>query len=375
MNYLITGKNFTSPLVNNFKNKKDFLVINENDLKKTNIFFDTEDKIYCPDETSVPFLKSKISSEQWEKLEIVKNKNQCRLLLKNLYPDFFFTSVNLNKLAEQQLPAEKEFIIKPQKGFFGVGIREIDNNIDLKKIAEDIKKEIFENAKIFSDDVFTQNDFIIEEYICGEEYSFDLYYNQNEEPVFTSMCHHPLSKHKEYFHLLYYTNKKIYDNFFEQVNNIFIEFNKTLHLKNIPIHAEFKENNGRLIPIEFNIPRFGGFGLADLPYYAFGENPFEHFFYSTAPDWKKIFEHSKDKYYAWILCYNGKDIDTEIYEPDYDKISKHLGNVIHIDKIDYTKNPVFAIAYVEFDNRDQINKILETDFNDFFKPKTHFVSL
>lgn len=368
MNYIITGKNFTSPLIEKFRNINGFSVLSEEELENSDVEFLEDDKIYCPDETSVPFLRPKMTTEKWEQLEVVKNKNQCRVLLKDIYPDFYFKSVGLDDLKNENLPISKQFIIKPQKGFFGVGVREINSQSNLKKIVYDIKEEIHEQVKVFSEDVFSSEDFIIEEFISGEEYSFDLYYNESGEPVLTSFCHHPLSKNQEYFHLLYYTGKDIYVKFKDQVLNIFKEFNKTLNLKNMPVHAEFKESNGKLVPIEFNVPRFGGFGLADLPYHAFGENPFVHFFDNTAPDWENIFEEN-DKKYAWVLCYNPVGLDLDSFEPDYDKLLSHLGNVIHLSKLNYKKNPVFGIAYIELENEEKINDILAFDFNDFFKPK------
>ncbi len=375
MNYIITGKNFTSPLINKFKEKADFNVFSEGELNNSKLFFSDNDKIYCPDETSVPFLMPKISKSSWDRLEIVKNKYQCRILLQDIYPDFYFKSVDIENLVNEKLPKNKKFIIKPQKGFFGVGIREINSNSNLKDITSDIQDEISKQVKLFSKDVFTENNFIIEEFITGDEYSFDLYYNEEGEPILTSFCRHPISKHEEYFHVLYYTGKKIYKKFHNQVIAIFKEFNKTLNLKNMPIHAEFKEHKNKLIPIEFNVPRFGGFGLADLPYYAYGQDSFKHFFEGTSPQWQNIFENSGDENFAWVLCYNGSNIDLDNFEPDYDKLTAELGDIVHLNKIDYKKNPVFAIAYIKLEDENHINKILSLDFNNYFKVKKNNYSM
>lgn len=365
MKYIITGKNYTSELIKNFKKNDEVIVISEAELKNSDIAFSDDDKIYCPDETSVPFVEQKLPQKYFDKLETVKNKYQCRVILKELYPDFYFKSVNLYELSKVQLPEDKKFIIKPQKGFFGVGVKTIDSKTDLSKTQLEIKSEINDYIKLFSKEVFSDNNFIIEQYIDGEEYSFDLYYDENGEPVFTSFCRHPLPLHKEYFHLLYYTGKEIYERFQKQVFTIFREFNKTLKMKNMPMHAEFKEYNGKLYPIEFNVPRFGGFGLADLPYYAFGENPFEHYFNGTKPDWENILAQNGDKY-GWVLCYNGTNVDVQKTVPDYAKLQKDLGQVLHLSKLDHTKNPAFALAYVKLKNDKEINRILSIDFNDYF---------
>ena len=366
MNYIITGKNYTSPLIKSFAGQNGYKVLTEEELIKSDITFTDQDKIYCPDETTVPHLQPRMIPQRWHKLETVKNKFRCREILRPLYPDFYFREVSINELENITLPQGKKFIIKPQKGFFGVGIREIDANSDLKKLAEEIRQEIAANIQTFSPEVFTASDFIIEEFVQGEEYSFDLYYNDQGQPVFTNMCHHPQAKDPAYFHVLYYTSAQIYERFYQQVHEIFTEFNRNLGLQNMPVHAEFKEQDGRLVPIEFNVPRFGGFGLADLPYYAFGENPFLHFFQGTSPAWPEIFSARKDKYYGWVLCYNGKNIDTSKYKPDYDKVKQDLGKVLFFDTLDYKNNPVFAVAYVELSSQAEIDKILSLDFDKYF---------
>lgn len=368
MKYIITGKNYTSELIENFKKNDDVIVISETELQKSDIAFSDDDKIYCPDETSVPFVEQKLPKSSYDKLETVKNKYQCRIILKDIYPDFYFKSVDLNELAKVQLPADKKFIIKPQKGFFGVGVKTISSKTDLGKTALEIKSEINDFIGMFSKEVFSGNDFIIEEYIDGEEYSFDLYYDEKGEPIITSFCRHPLPMYKEYFHLLYYTGKEIYERFKEQIFTIFTEFNKTLKMKNMPVHAEFKEYKGKLYPIEFNVPRFGGFGLADLPYYAFGENSFEHYFNGTKADWENNFATNDNKY-GWVLCYNGTNVDVENSVPDYSKLEKDLGEVLHLSKLDHTKNPAFALAYIKLKNDQEIDRILSIDFNDYFVPK------
>ncbi|HBU07526.1 MAG TPA: hypothetical protein DEB09_05605 [Candidatus Magasanikbacteria bacterium] len=368
MNYIITGKNFTSPLLNKYKGQLNFFVLTEEELRSSNIIFSQEDKIFAPDETSFPIVLARIKDKKREQIENIKNKYNCRLLLKDIYPNFYFKSVKLVDLKFVKLPKNKKYIIKPQKGFFSVGVKEIDSNTDLKKTATELEENIKKNISFFSKEVFTEEDFIIEEYIEGNEYTFDLFYDEKGKPVIVNMCHHPMSKFKEYFNLLYYTSQDIYEKFHEQVINIFTDFNKTLNITNLPIHAEFRERDGQLIPIEFNLPRFGGWGLADLPYHAFNLESFKHFFAGTKPDWKKIFTEHKNKYYGWVLCYNGIGIDVSKYRPDYEKLKKDLGNVLHLYKLDYTTKPTFAIAYVEKTNKKELDNLLKMDFRDYFVP-------
>jgi len=369
MNYIITGQNFTSPILDKYEDRADYILMTEKELKNSNIEFLDTDKIYAPDETSVPIILEKIKNEERrERFDDIKNKYKCRKLLKSVYPDFYFEDVKLNNLEKIELPVNKKFIIKPQKGFFGAAVKEIDSTSDLKKIRLGLEADIKKHSQFFSADVFTADDFIIEEFVEGDEYTFDVFYDENAKPVIVNFCGHPESRMKEYFHLLYYTSGDIYERFSDQVIEIFTKFNKSLGIKNLPIHAEFREVNGKLIPIEWNIPRFGGFGVADLPYHGFGLDPFECFFENIRPDWNEIWTKHKGKYYGWVLCYNGLDLDLEKNKPDYEKLEKDLGNILYFHKLDYKTNPAFAIAYIERDNKKDLFEVLNLDFRDYFIP-------
>ena len=369
MKYIITGKNFTSPLLVRYKLQKGYVLITENELQSSSIKFTDKDKLYAPDETSVPIILSKIKDESWRnQIENIKNKYKWRLSLKNLYPHLYFKKVKIGDLDSLTLPFHtyKKFIIKPQKGFFGVGVKEINIHTDLTKLKEELTCEINKNCTVFSEEVFSSEDFIIEEYIGGEEYAFDVFYNEKGFPVIVNFCHHPASKIQEYFHLLYYSHQSIYEKFHAQIIKIFSDFNKSLTIKNVPIHAEFRERNGTLIPIEWNIPRFGGFGVADLPYYGYGVNPFECFFESRTPNWKEIFKLRGNKYYGWVLCYNGIHIDLKKHIPNYKKMKSNLGKILHFYQLNCKKNPAFGIAYVEKDTKEELFQLLNIDFRDYF---------
>ncbi len=368
MKYVITGKNFTSPLLIQYARQHDCSLLTEDVLKLSDIEFTREDVVYASDETSFPIVMSKVGdTEIRKKLEDIKDKYNCRMYLKDRYPDFYFTDVTPSGLKSLKLPDDKTYIIKPRQGFFGVGVKKIDATTDLKTLASQIEEEVQEGMKYFSDDVFTPGQFIVEEYIDGDEYTFDLFYDSNGIPVIVNFCYHPVSKVEHYANLLYYTHADMYGKYYKQVIDIFTNFNTILGVKNLPIHAEFREKDDTLIPIEFNVTRFGGFGLADLPYYAFGVNPFEHFFEGKKPNWEKVLEKHTNKYYAWVLCYNGLGVDLKKNRPDYQKLKKDLGDVLHFYELDYKKNPAFGIAFIEKNNKKGFDELLNISFEDYFK--------
>ena len=159
------------------------------------------------------------------------------------------------------------------------------------------------------------------------------------------------------------------DKFYEKLRLIFIDLNKHLNIKNFPIHAEFIAEENDLVPIEMNPLRFGGFGLADLTYYAFGFNPFRAFFENYKPDWGKIHKKNKNINFGWVLGYNGSDVNIISQKPDHEYYKIFLGNVIHYIKTDYRNLPVFSIAYVKENSFESLQRLLKTEFNDFFIEK------
>jgi hypothetical protein len=79
--------------------------------------------------------------------------------------------------------------------------------------------------------------------------------------------------------------------------NIFLsKIGKELHLKNFPAHAEVRiDENGKIIPIEVNPLRFGGFcTTADLLGVTLGFNEYKCFYENK--NWDTIFKGKRMKY-------------------------------------------------------------------------------
>ena len=377
MNYLITGKGYISKLVTKIetenkikgkiKNKDKIKVISEEEFKNSELILKASDKVYAPTESALEIILERSEDKTFvNAVNMLKDKYKFRELMNNLYPDFFFTKTTINELENIKLDRDKKFIVKPTKGFFGTAVRELNKHTNISKIAVEIRDELAENLRYFPESILSKNELIIEQFVEGEEYAVDMYFNENGKPEILNIYHHPLSEKNEYFNVLYYTNKEIFERFYDRLNTIFIELNEHLNITNFPIHAEFKLENEALIPIEMNPLRFGGFGLADLAYHAFGFNPFDAFFNNFKPNWKQIWTERNENHFGWILGYNGTDIDVNTHEPDHETYQEYLGDILHYVKIDYKKNPAFSIAYVKDNCPKSLQRLLKIEFNDFF---------
>jgi len=369
MNYIITGKGYVSELVMKTETKIKIKVISEEDFRNSELILKADDKVYAPTESVLEIiLERSVDTTFTKAVNLLKNKHKFRQLMSNMYPDFFFCKTTIDKLEKIELDRDKKYIVKPTKGFFGTAVKELNKETNISKISKEIRNELEENTKYFSESVLSKNELIIEQFVEGEEYAVDMYFNENGKPVIMNIYLHPIPENNEYFHVLYYTNKEIFNRFYDRLKAIFIELNNHLKITNFPIHAEFKLENDKLIPIEMNPLRYGGFGLADLTYHAFGFNPFNAFFENFKPDWGKIWQEKDKNHFGWILGYNGTDIDVNIFEPDHKTFREYLGNVLHYVKINHHKNPVFSIAYIEADCSESLQRLLKTEFNDFFVP-------
>jgi len=253
----------------------------------------------------------------------------------------------------------KKVVIKPLKGFFGTGVRVADHTSDLAKLADEMKEEVQASAKFFPESILTQNEYIIEEFITGDEYAVDMFFDQAGKPAIMNIYFHPEPAISDYFHLMYYTNKEIFDNYLDTFTHFFIELNEIMNLKSFPIHAEFKLQNGVMVPIELNPMRYGGFGLSDLTFNSFQHQPISAYFDNNPANWGAIWEFRKENNYAWILGYNGKDVDVNTTPPNHDLFLSYLVDnnyLIDYVKLDHKTNPVFSLAYIY--NKDFPKKII-----------------
>lgn len=366
MHYMIQGSGYTSDLVTHVPTCVTQL--SEADLRSSDLRFAAGSKIYSPTESALDAIIQHSDDPCFcNAVESLKNKAQFRKLMRSLYPNFYFRTITLDALVSLQLDRSKKYVVKPVKGFFGTAVKVIDSTSDLQVLHDEMTAELEHNCRYFSPSVLSQNQLIIEEYLEGEEIAVDMYFNEAGEPEILNIYHHPFPQKQSYFHVLYYTNKALFDTYFAPVKAIFTALNKELKITNFPIHAEFKVDGQTIVPIEMNPLRYGGFGLADLTFHGFNINPFTAFFENRSIDWDAIWRKHGDTTFGWVLAYNGDAIDPHTHSPMHTEFQDALGTTLHYIKMDHRAHPVFAMAYVERDSLDELEFLLKLEFNDFFE--------
>lgn len=336
-------------------------------VRETKTRFSENDKVVITSENVLDTVLQRMDDPNRIRLiDSLKNKNRCREMIRDLYPDFFFKRVSLEALPTVELPPNKRFIVKPNRGYFATAIKLIDAQSDLRTVTAEIEADILKNAAVFADTVLSNADVIIEDYITGEEYAVDMFYDDDGKPVIVNLFHHPIPENPDYLHALYYTSKPIFDALHDRLVDWFDFLNQTLMACNFPIHAEFRVSGQTITPIELNPLRYGGDGLVDLSYHAFGVNAYAAFFENKAPDWAALWQGREEKIYTWMMGYVGSDVDVESHRPNIGAFHSLFSNILSDAVLNYEAHLGFSVIYSEESDIEAVYKLVNTDFKALF---------
>ena len=234
------------------------------------------------------------------------------------------------------------------------------------------KKEITpDNLKsIFPKNVLDTSHFIIEDFIQGEEYAIDFYYNDNGEAVILNILHHIFASGKDTSDRIYSTSKAIINKHKSELNQFLSTIGKKLNLKNFPAHAEVRINeNGIIIPIEINPLRFGGWcTTADLSGITLELNSYKYYFENTRPNWDTIYKGKENKIFSIIVLDNNSGIKpADIAKFNYKALANDFENPILIRTLDINTYPLFGFVFAETNqnNKEELNNILGSDLTKY----------
>ncbi len=330
--------------------------------------------IYTASENSIGWIVQNLGfTDLPEKIDLFKEKVRFREMIRPLYPDFFFREIALDSLDELDheiniIPFP--FIIKPSVGFFSMGVHRVDEVSDWEKTKQSIRKGI-ENVKgIYPEEVLKTTSFIVESVIEGEEFALDAYFNNAGEPVILSILQHSFATECDMSDRIYQMSKEIIEKNLEEFTAFLKEIGTLADVRNFPVHVEGRrEESGRLVPIEINPMRFGGWCTTpDLTYLAYGLNPYEYYFNQTKPDWEAILEGKAGLVYSIIILDNSTGYSADkIKEFDYDLLQSGFSHPLELRKVDNHEYPLFGILFTETKGPDvpELEAILHSDLREY----------
>ncbi|MRT93953.1 ATP-grasp domain-containing protein [Ancylomarina sp. 16SWW S1-10-2] len=309
-------------------------------------------RIYTNSENSINWITKNLAFTKLpEYINLFKDKVEFRKLIKSIYPDFFFKEVSfkdIDQLDLKDLPMP--FIIKPAVGFLSLGVHKVVNAQEWSKVKEEIIKEFTDAKAVFPIEVVNTSSFIIEEVIEGDEFAFDTYFDDNGKAVILGITKHLFSSDKDVSDRVYYTSKELIQTYLAQFTQFVEALGKQANIRNFPAHIEVRvDDKGKLIPIEVNPMRFGGWcTTADLNNKATGLNPYYNFLKNIKPDWNKVLDKMDDEIYSLIILDNSTGIPSnKITNFDYDKLLKEFSNPLELRKTDYKIYDIFGMLFTK----------------------------
>jgi hypothetical protein len=330
--------------------------------------------IYSNSENALAWIdKHHGESELSSQLNTLKDKVKFRELLKGLFPDFYFKKISIEEI--RQLSANEirfPFVIKPAVGFFSIGVHIVENETDWIKAKSELQPEKLKS--IFPEKVLNTSNFIIEEFIRGEEYAIDYYYDNNGDVILLNILHHVFSSGTDTSDRIYSTSKEIIEKYKIELECFLNKIGKELNLRNFPAHAEVRiDENRKIVPIEINPLRFGGLcTTGDLLGLTLGFNSYKCFFENKKPDWDLIFKGKETKIFSIIILDNNSGIrPSDILKFKYSDLAKDFENPVAIRKLDINKFPLFGFVFTESDssNKKELNDILTSDLRKYIVSK------
>ena len=232
-------------------------------------------KLYTVSENALGWIYEHIEDKRFlDSISIVKDKAAFRSICRDIYPDFFFKELNINEMKNIDIHSIVfPCVIKPSVGFLSKGVFVVHDEKEYQAAVDSLLNDFAKAGDGFPEFVVGKSRFLIEEYIRGEEYAVDTYFDENETPVILNIFHHKFMNESDTSDRLYLTNKGLFDQYEEPFTQFLVNLNKTLHLKNFPMHIEFRYDGKKAVPIEINPLRFTGFCLNELQVFISGQHP------------------------------------------------------------------------------------------------------
>jgi hypothetical protein len=264
------------------------------------------------------------------------------------------------------------FVIKPTIGFFSIGVHIIKDELDWLQAKEELHIEKLQS--MFPATVLDTSTFIIEEYIEGEEYAVDYYYDEFGNAIVLNVMYHMFSSGTDTSDRVYMTSKSIISEHATQLEVLLTELGKGMNLRNFPAHAEVRiDKKGTIIPIEVNPLRFGGWcTTGDVLGIALGYNSIEYFFENKKPNWDDIFIGNEDNVFSIVVLNNSSGIDpSNIEKFNYEKLLLDFANPLLIRKLDIHQYPVFGFVFTQssVDELQELESILVSDLSKYITIK------
>jgi len=344
--------------------------------KKLNLLDDTKfverykasGQLYAVSENALVWLYAHLpESELVQKVKILKDKAAFRRICQKIYPDFYYKEVEMSSLCDlnpDELPLP--LVLKPSVGFLSVGVYIVRSKEEWNAALDDIDRNFARQCAVFPETVVQSGKFVLEQFIEGEEFAVDAYYDKDGKPNIINIFHHIFKSETDVSDRLYCMSKSIFEANYSAFNQFCIDLNGVLQLKNFPMHVEFRvdKNTGRAIPIEVNPLRFAGMCLNDITRHTCHLLPVQAYLENLRPDYATMWNGIENDTFSFIVldkpCVTDKPLD-------FGKLKSHFHGVLEARDIQNPAMSIWGFLFMQTtpEHKAELHEILHSDLKEF----------
>ncbi len=305
-------------------------------------------------------------------IRLFKDKVAFRRLVEPLFPDYVYREVllaDLDSLDPSTLP--KPFVIKPAVGFFSLGVHVVESDEAWPVVKDKLLRQVERSKDIYPGQVLGLERFVVEQGIEGEEFAVDAYFDADGEPVIVGALAHMFADAHDVSDRVYTSSPALVERLHGPVKEFLRQVAELAQLRDFPVHVEVRiDDTGKLLPIEINALRFGGWCATDMAWHAFGVNPYLAYLRDERPDWDRIAEERAGREFALVVADLSVEVDRErIASVDYEAFVSRFRKPLELRRVDYRKYPVFAFLFVEVVDGDfsELRAVLGEDLSGYLR--------
>ena len=325
-------------------------------------------ELYAVSENALVWLYPHLAgSELIEKVKIVKDKAEFRKICAKIFPDFYYKEVEMKELRHLDIDTlPMPLVLKPSVGFLSVGVYIVRDREEWDAALDDIDRNFAKQCAVFPETVVRSEKFVLEQFIQGEEYAVDAYYDSDGKPNIINIFHHIFKSETDVSDRLYCMSKDIFESNYGAFNHFLIDLNRVLRLRNFPMHVEFRvdKNTGRAILIEVNPLRFAGMCLNDLTRHTCNMLPVQAYFEGTHPDYSTMWNGIEDDVFSFVVLDKPFETDKAI---DFEKLKTHFHGVLETRDIQNPAMSIWGFLFMKTDkaHREELHEILHSDLIEY----------
>jgi len=301
-----------------------------------------------------------------------KNKVEFRKRMAKLYPDFTYseyTFAELMQLSPDDLPYP--VVVKPAVGYSSIGVHRVANAKEWRTARLALQRDMMQVRDLFKESVLDSSRFIVEEWIEGEEYAVDAYFDAEGQPVVLSLFKRMFANASDMSDRIYFTSKQVMLEALQPLQEFLTKLGKLEKLRLYPLHMEVRISpSGALLPIEVNPLRFAGIGTCDLSFHAYGHNPYQQFFSQTKPDWESVLASMDDAIYSFFCAELPVETNTlRISRIEEDAFRSQFGEILEYRSMAQYDPTTFAVVFYRSQNIEENKRLLHLDLAQFIRLK------